>query len=209
MLSTGGKGCSAGSFWQLLASRWDCLVRRSGSISSIRRTSKWGAATSVPIGHYEFCKKLPQECGPNDQQVVVASLTPSTWNQLLEVNSAVNATVAPVTDKNQYAVEELWTYPQGAGDCEDYVLEKRRRLINDGWAVSTLLIAVVQQQSGAGHAVLVVRTDRGDLVLDNQDGDIHLWNETPYNYIKRQSQADAGKWVAEIDTRLRLVASAH
>ncbi len=39
--------------------------------------------------------------------------------------------------------------------------------------------------------MLLVRTDRGDLVLDNQDGRVLLWNETPYTYLKRQSQADA------------------
>ena len=97
----------------------------------------------------------------------------------------------------------------GAGDCEDYALAKRRELINQGWAASTLLIAVVRQQSGAGHAVLMARTDRGDLVLDNQDGDIHLWNETPYIYLKRQSRANAGSWVEIVDQRPVLVAAVH
>ena len=47
----------------------------------------------------------------------------------------------------------------------------------------------------------MVRTDRGDLVLDNQDGYVRLWNETPYQYIKRQSQANAGEWVQIEDSR--------
>jgi predicted transglutaminase-like cysteine proteinase len=121
----------------------------------------------------------------------------------------VNTAVAPVTDLDQYNVEEYWTYPRLAGDCEDYVLAKRRALMNQGWAASTLLIAVVRQQTGAGHAVLLARTDRGDLVLDNQDGDIHVWNETPYRYLKRQSQADSGVWVDIIDQRAVLVAAVH
>ena len=46
------------------------------------------------------------------------------------------------------------------------------------------------------------------LLADNQDGDVHVWNETPYTYLKRQSQADAGQWVAIEDRRIT-VASAH
>ena len=53
----------------------------------------------------------------------------------------------------------------------------------------------------------MVRTDRGDLVLDNQDGRILLWNETPYQYLKRQSQADAGQWVDLVDPRTTFVAT--
>lgn len=168
-----------------------------------------GEATSIPVGHFEFCRSMPDECRPNSQRIEAVALTPDSWQQLVRINMEVNAAVAPVTDQDQYAVEEFWTYPAGAGDCEDYVLEKRRQLVASGWARSTLLIAVVRQQNNEGHAVLVVRTDRGDLVLDNQDGDIHVWNETPYTYIKRQSQADAGQWVDVLDTRAMLVASAH
>ena len=50
-------------------------------------------------------------------------------------------------------------------------------------------------------AVLTVRTSEGDLVLDNLDGAVRAWNETPYTYLKRQSQANAGEWVAINDDR--------
>jgi len=168
-----------------------------------------GAPTSMPVGHYEFCKSSPTECGESDTLVVATEITQSTWDALVKVNGEINATVAPLTDLDQYAIDEYWTYPKGAGDCEDYALAKRRELINQGWAASTLLMAVVRQQNGAGHAVLMARTDRGDLVLDNQDGDIHLWNETPYTYLKRQSQANAGNWVEIVDQRPVLVAAVH
>lgn len=168
-----------------------------------------GAPTAVPIGHYEFCRTAPTECSRNDKPIIATTLTSANWDDLTRTNSEVNAAVAPISDFDQYATDEYWTYPQGAGDCEDYALAKRRELINRGWAASTLLIAVVRQQSGEGHAVLLARTDRGDLVLDNQDGDIHLWNETPYTYLKRQSQADSGKWVDIVDDRPVLVAAAH
>ena len=168
-----------------------------------------GAPSAIPIGHYRFCKTTPNECSQNDKPIDATILTSSIWDELTRINGEVNAAVAPVTDLDQYDTDEYWTYPQGAGDCEDYALEKRKELMTRGWAASTLLIAVVRQKSGAGHAVLIARTDRGDLVLDNQDGDIHLWNETPYTYLKRQSQANSGEWVEILDQRTVLVAAAH
>lgn len=164
--------------------------------------------TSIPIGHAEFCKSRPSECGPNSEIVPTVPLTEGLWQQLLTVNASVNQAVVPVTDQDLYQVAEFWTYPNGYGDCEDYVLAKRRNLIDAGWPASALLIAVVKQVSGEGHAVLMVRTDRGDLVLDNLIGSIDVWNSTPYQYIKRQSQADAGKWVDMLDTREVVTATA-
>ncbi|MCR6673635.1 transglutaminase-like cysteine peptidase [Devosia ginsengisoli] len=160
-----------------------------------------GGTTSIPVGHAEFCRSRPDECGPNANPVAAVSLDEGLWQQLLTVNAGINQAVIPVTDQDLYQVAEFWTYPNGYGDCEDYVLAKRRALIDAGWPASTLLISVVKQANGEGHAVLLVRTDRGDLVLDNQIGSIDLWSQTPYKFIKRQSQANAGQWVDMIDTR--------
>lgn len=158
-------------------------------------------ATSIPVGHLEFCKSRPGECGPNANLVNAVTLDEAKWAELLNINAYVNQTVTPVTDEQLYQVAEFWTYPNGYGDCEDFALEKRRHLINAGWPASTLLMSVVKQPNGEGHAVLLVRTDRGDLVLDNQIGSVDLWSQTPYKFIKRQSQADAGQWVDMFDTR--------
>ncbi|WP_375450555.1 transglutaminase-like cysteine peptidase [uncultured Devosia sp.] len=166
-------------------------------------------ATSIPVGHAEFCKSHGKECQPNAVLVPAVNLDEASWSQLLTVNANVNQTVVPVSDEDLYQAAEFWTYPNGYGDCEDIALEKRRDLIAAGWPASTLLMAVVRERNGDGHAVLMVRTDRGDLVLDNQDGAVRVWNETPYHYIKRQSQADAGKWVDMIDDRPIIVAAAN
>jgi predicted transglutaminase-like cysteine proteinase len=164
-------------------------------------------ATSIPVGAADFCKAHREECAPNASVVDAVALDERLWTELLEINANVNGTVVPVTDEQLYQVAEYWTYPDGYGDCEDIALEKRRALINAGWDPSTLLMAVVREANGNGHAVLMVRTDRGDLVLDNQDGRILVWNETPYTYLKRQSQADAGQWVDLVDPRTTFVAS--
>ncbi|MBJ3784056.1 transglutaminase-like cysteine peptidase [Devosia sp. MSA67] len=166
------------------------------------------AATSIPVGHLEFCNAHPSECRANDRVVPAMALDEASWQQLVSVNAYYNQNVVPVTDQDLYKVAEFWTYPNGYGDCEDFALAKRRDLINSGWHPSTLMIAVVKEANGNGHAVLMARTDRGDLVLDNQDGSIRLWNETPYKFIKRQSQAHSGQWVDMIDDRVIVVAAA-
>lgn len=163
--------------------------------------------TSIPIGHSEFCKQHRSECGAYDRSVAVETLTDKRWSSLVEINDRLNRDIVPVTDQDLYKVEEFWTYPQGYGDCEDIALAKRRELINYGWDASTLLMAVVRERNGNGHAVLMVRTDRGDLILDNQDGMVRLWTDTPYQYVKRQSQENAGQWVDIVDTHAMVVAA--
>jgi predicted transglutaminase-like cysteine proteinase len=166
--------------------------------------------TSIPVGHAEFCKSHRDECRPNSRAVPVEMLNQSMWQQLIDVNNSFNAAIVPETDEELYHVAEFWTYPSnGAGDCEDIALAKRRQLLADGWDASTLLMTVVKEANGDGHAVLMVRTDRGDLVLDNQQGRILVWNETPYRYVKRQSQEDAGKWVGIDDTHPILIAASN
>lgn len=163
--------------------------------------------TSIPVGHAKFCQVHPAECTINARVIETEALTEKKWKQLLTVNADFNASIVPVTDAKLYQVDEYWTYPNGYGDCEDYALAKRRQLINIGWNPSTLMLTVVRQANGEGHAVLMVRTDRGDLVLDNQAGLIKLWNETPYRFLKRQSQFDAAMWVDILDNRTAIVAS--
>jgi predicted transglutaminase-like cysteine proteinase len=166
-----------------------------------------GGITSIPVGASEFCKAHRSECKANPRAVEAMGLSEARWNELVRINNVINAGVVAITDEDYYKVAEYWAYPDGYGDCEDFALAKRKALIEAGWNPSTLLMTVVRESKGTGHAVLMVRTDRGDLVLDNQDGRVLLWNETPYQFLKRQSQADAGQWVDLVDPRATFVAS--
>lgn len=167
-------------------------------------------ATSIPVGAADFCKRQPGDCRVEARVVPAETLTDQSWQQLIAINDDVNSRIAPETDEDNYHVAEYWTYPtDGRGDCEDIALQKRRELIGAGWSPSALLMTVVREQNGDGHAVLMVRTDRGDLILDNQDNRILRWNETSYEFIKRQSQSDAGKWVALNDNRTTVLATAN
>lgn len=162
-------------------------------------------ATSIPIGHADFCRRYPSECMVNAAVVDDVALNPRNWQQLLAVNTEINTSIVPETDEQLYHVAEYWTYPHGYGDCEDIALAKRRQLMADGWPASTLLLTVAKEADGEGHAVLMVRTDRGDLILDNQDSTIRDWQDSPYHFLKRQSQGDAGEWVGITDNRPTVV----
>lgn len=163
--------------------------------------------TNPPVGHYEFCRNLPQECRSNPGSAAPGVLTREGWKKILEVNYDVNQAVTPLTDKEIYGVEEHWAYPDKVGDCEDYVLLKRKRLMDAGFSPSDLLITVVLQPNGDGHAVLTVRTDRGDFVLDNMRNKVLLWSQTEYTYLKRQSEQNSGRWVKLQDGRTVAVGS--
>jgi predicted transglutaminase-like cysteine proteinase len=167
-----------------------------------------GTLTSQPIGHFEFCESHLAECQVTSNRAVRVKLTVDSWNQLVAINAKINRQIEPETDMDLYGREEWWTYPTSAGDCEDVALLKRRDLIEQGWPVGALLMTVVKRVNGEGHAVLTVLTDRGDLVLDNLDDRILVWSDTPYTFVKRQSEFNSGQWTAIEDTRsLSLVGS--
>jgi len=154
-----------------------------------------------PIGHYEFCQTYQSECQSTSADRGPLKLTEESWKAILDVNYTVNTTITPMTDLEIYGVEERWAYPTTVGDCEDYVLLKRKMLMSKGISASDLLITVVLQPNGSGHAVLTVRTDRGDFVLDNLRNKVMEWSETEYTYLKRQDSTNAGRWVKIQDGR--------
>jgi predicted transglutaminase-like cysteine proteinase len=170
---------------------------------------KTGMATTQPVGHYDLCQNLPSECMQFAGSTRPLALTPKVWELLQEVNNSANVEIEPITDQDLWGVPELWSYPQNRGDCEDYVLLKRRQLMAQGVSGHNLLITVVRQQNGDGHAVLTVRTDRGDFVLDNLEPKILLWTKTPYRFLKRQSVEAPGDWVSISDGRAPMVGSVN
>ncbi len=161
-----------------------------------------GDVTRAPIGWIEFCVEYDPECKTMPSQPRDVVLTADAWKDLQRVNLWVNTNIKPMTDMDHWGVVERWNYPDdGYGDCEDYVLQKRRMLIKAGWPREALLITVVRDRSGDGHAILTVKTDRGEYILDNQTDDIVLWSDTGYRFVKRQSQSDPNVWVSLGDSR--------
>jgi len=152
--------------------------------------------TSAPIGWRQFCRDNPGECRVAPMRADVVRADRNSWATLVRINAHVNTAIEPMTDIDQYGRDEVWTYPtSGRGDCEDYVLLKKKLLVEAGLPASALLITVVRDRQGDGHAILTVRTDRGDYVLDNETSDIRAWHQTGYRFIKRQAAHDPNQWV--------------
>ncbi len=160
-----------------------------------------GNITSQPIGHYEFCQLHKDECNIRFASSPPPKVTDYGWQMIHEVNSSVNSRITARTDMEVYGREEVWAYPVDAGDCEDYVLQKRKELSERGFSLADLLITVVRKPDGEGHAVLTVRTSEGDFILDNLTDDVKLWTQTPYTYLKRQASFNTGRWVTIEDGR--------
>ena len=161
-----------------------------------------GETAKPPIGWIEFCIEYEPECKTKPTQPRDVVLTTQAWKDLERVNLFVNTHVKPMTDMEHWGVVERWNYPDdGYGDCEDYVLQKRRLLMAAGWPREALLITVVRDKRGDGHAILTVKTDKGEFILDNQNDQILLWSDTGYRFVKRQSQSDQNIWVSLGDPR--------
>lgn len=158
-----------------------------------------GAKVLPPIGFIEFCIRIPGECSEVTAMPRPVTLTPQRLTELDRVQWEVNRQVRPREDLDQYGKAEYWNYPGRFGDCEDYALEKRRKLIALGWPKSALLLASAENDSGDMHLVLVVVTSKGDYVLDNRYRRALPWDSVPYKWFKRQSQHKESTWVTILE----------
>src|SRR5271154_4663267 len=137
-----------------------------------------GETTKAPIGWGEFCIEYDPECDTQPSVTRDAILSARAWADLTRINLWANTNIKPITDMEHWGVVERWNYPDdGYGDCEDYVLQKRKMLMQAGWPREALLITVVRDKNNDGHAVLTVKSDKGEYVLDNQTDDIVLWSD--------------------------------
>lgn len=149
-----------------------------------------------PYGYVQFCERTPQECrggvGMQEQRFQVNA---DRLHELDRVNKQVNKEIEPATDLEIYGQTEYWTIPTTRGDCEDYALLKRKRLMARGWPASALLLTVVRDEKGEGHAVLTARTNQGDFILDNKVNELKIWYRTGYEFVMRQSYLDPRIWM--------------
>jgi predicted transglutaminase-like cysteine proteinase len=156
-----------------------------------------GMATLTPQGWADFCSRYRDECKagqtvPRDVEATAANLA------LIDmVNRRVNRQLQPKSDHDHWSLVDRWDLPSdGMGDCEDYALLKRKLLIDSGIPRQALLMTIVRDEMNEGHAVLTVKTTRGEFVLDNMNDELKIWSRTPYRFVKRQSQEDQNVWVA-------------
>ncbi|MEW6645354.1 MAG: transglutaminase-like cysteine peptidase [Pseudomonadota bacterium] len=191
---------SRAAFYRLVLSVTAALLCTAGVARAAEGSALYvrvGARTSAaPIGWVQFCQTYATECATQPLQPRDIVLTDEALHDLRRLNDWVNRTIKPMTDRDHYGMVQWWRYPDdGAGACHSYALLKRRLLIEAGWPRQALLMTIVRQSNGEGHAVLTVKTDRGEYILDNLTDDVLLWSKTPYGYYKRQSQDDPNQWV--------------
>ena len=157
---------------------------------------KIGAQTSTPYGWLDFCNRYEGECLGGLLPASNIVLTSETWRLIGDANAKVNSMITPLSDMQHWGVIDHWDLPEdGYGDCEDYVLFKRKLLIAAGLPRQALLVTVVKDEKGEGHAVLTLKTDHGEFVMDNMRDRVRPWSEFPYRFVKRQSQMDPNIWV--------------
>jgi predicted transglutaminase-like cysteine proteinase len=88
------------------------------------------------------------------------------------VNDVVNR-IPYISDQQVYGKSDYWATPMEftarGGDCEDYAITKYVALRALGMPEERLRILILQDmQKNIPHAVLVVYTDAGPMILDNQ-----------------------------------------
>lgn len=161
---------------------------------------KLEAPVLPPMAYTQFCLRYEEECRPRKLfRGGPIKLTAERWNDLREVNEAVNSKIRP--ERNELGLAgETWLINPGRGDCNDYAVTKRHELVDLGWPARTLLLSEVVTRSGEHHLVLVVRTGNGDLVLDNMSAQIRPWFKTSYRWVRIQQPTDSRLW-AEVSER--------
>ena len=146
-----------------------------------------------PAGAQALCRKLDWACARGRS----GRAGPEVLALAAAVSRSANAAIPSVSDMAQYGVPERWVLPTArGGDCEDYALFKKRALIQAGIAPNRLLLATVLDRQNQGHAVLVLRTDQGDFVLDNVTDRVLPLHRTGYLFVRMQNPARPSGWVS-------------
>ena len=153
--------------------------------------------TIGPTGFYVMCSVVPSACKVQRARNVGTTagnvkLTVETLGLLDRVNREVNGAMRPQPETGS---TDVWKIGGSSGDCEDYALTKRAALLRKGFPTSALLMTTVVTGRGESHAVLMVRTDRGDFVLDNLTQVVKPWNNTGYRFTLMQSPDNPRIWV--------------
>ena len=150
---------------------------------------------------------LPEQVSPkhtltHNLPVVRRIEAPAEILQIVKkINQQVNDRMTWKSDQDVYGMEERWTMPLAFGlghfgDCEDFALEKRRLLLEQGVPAGALALATTTSKATGSHALLVVRTTNGDYVLDNTNPWVLPWTETDYKWITIQEGEHLLEWRA-------------
>jgi predicted transglutaminase-like cysteine proteinase len=151
--------------------------------------------TLAPMAFTRFCLQYPSECETQRLASDRIELNEMRWSELETINRTVNSSIRPERNEEGLAGEK-WLLGPLRGDCNDYAVTKRHQLIARGWPARTVLLSEVVTVSGEHHLVTVVRTEGGDLVLDNLTHQIMPWSRTPYRWVRMQMPKNPNYWAS-------------
>ena len=150
--------------------------------------------TLAPMAFTQFCLRYPSDCKTQRSGDRI-ELDITRWSELDIINRAVNSSIHPLRNEDGLAGEK-WLLAPANGDCNDYAVTKRHQLIAKGWSARSVLLSEVVTVSGEHHLVTVVRTDGGDLVLDNLTDEIMPWSRTHYRWVRIQTPKNPNYWAS-------------
>jgi predicted transglutaminase-like cysteine proteinase len=178
-------------------------------------------------GWAKFCEDYAPVCDTKPVEKARAILSEEALLELRTVNAQVNQRITIRTDPEHWGWSESryiytigsgekdvdrWNYAEDdVGDCEDIALLKQKILLEKGWPRSALLLTHVGSTVDrhgkvlvGGHLVLMVKTDKGDFILDTTDFSLgpQRWSETTHVFRSRQSDEDPNVWVSLSKTTL-------
>ena len=173
------------------------LVGIPNMLGSAAKRMSLGSYVLPPMAYTQFCLRYADQCRPQRSTFRggPARLTAERWEELKDVNRAINAAIIPQRNTEGLAGER-WLVDPARGDCNDYAVSKRSRLLARGWPARALLLSEVKISGGEHHLVLVVRTSGGDVVLDNLSSQIRPWTRTPYRWLRLQTPGNPNYWAA-------------
>jgi predicted transglutaminase-like cysteine proteinase len=195
-----GKTAASAAFAFVLAgaglTATGAAAQQAASLPTASVTAVASGNARAPYAWVEFCRNYKDECRVDASEPERVEMTPKLWKTIVGMNLKVNREIEPITDMDHWGVVDRWDMAEdGKGDCEEYVLVKRRKLAEAGIPRRAMLVTVVIDEENAGHAVLMVRTDRGDFILDNKRNAVLAWSQTGYVFVKREAQ-DRVAWTS-------------
>jgi predicted transglutaminase-like cysteine proteinase len=142
-----------------------------------------------------FCKRYPQDRKVNGMafRPKPVELSRARKAELSIVNREVNRAIRPQKNVNGVMAEE-WLLSPRAGDCNDYAVTKRHKLLARGWSSRSLLLAEVVVPSGDHRLVPVVRSREYDLVLDNLNSKVRPVSQVRYEWVRAQQTKNPRFW---------------
>ncbi|WP_216665498.1 transglutaminase-like cysteine peptidase [Pseudoruegeria sp. HB172150] len=151
------------------------------------------AVAPPPVAARELCARYSWACATT---VGRQSIRNTDMERVSFINKQVNRETREISDQRQYRIADRWSLPTRiGGDCEDFAIKKKYALISAGFPPESLLIATVLDGRSQPHAVLLVRTEAGDFILDNLNNEIRRWFASGYTFLRMQNPENPKSWV--------------